>query len=210
MNLFLASRNEGKRREVAQILEPLGFSLRTPEEAGAPPGIEFPEDGDTFEDNALSKARALRALTGGWCLADDSGLEVDALGGSPGVRSARYAGCGGAAAERDRANLEKLLRELAGVAAPRRTARFVCVVALIGPDGAEIVARGECPGEIIETPRGRGGFGYDPVFVPHGYDRTMAELAPAEKNLISHRGRALRRLAERLRQSGIMASGAGG
>lgn len=210
MKLVLASRNEGKRREAEEILAPLGFRLCGPEEAGVGAEVEFPEEGDTFEQNAQSKARALQALVGGWCLADDSGLAVDALGGAPGVRSARYARSGGRGPARDRANLEKLLRELSGVAGAQRTARFVCVVALVGPGGVCLLTRGECQGRIIESPRGRGGFGYDPVFVPAGTTLTMAELSSEDKNRISHRGRALRALAEELRRRGLTASGAAG
>lgn len=210
MKLCLASRNAGKRREAEEILGPLGFQLLTPEEAGVAGGVEFPEEGDTFEENAASKARALYALVGGWCLADDSGLAVDALGGAPGVRSARYSGSSEHAEARDRANTQKLLRELSSVAAPLRTARFVCVVALVGPRGTSLLARGECLGEIIDAPRGHNGFGYDPVFVPVGYAQTLAELSSEEKNRISHRGRALRSLAEKLRHRKITASDAGG
>lgn len=205
MKLCLASRNAGKRREAEEILGPLGFDLLTPEEAGVGEGVEFPEEGGTFEENAVSKARALHALVGGWCLADDSGLAVDALGGAPGVRSARYAGSTDSGEARDRANTRKLLDALSSVAAPLRTARFVCVVALVGPRDQRLLARGECLGEIIDAPRGHNGFGYDPVFVPAGYAQTMAELPSGEKNRISHRGRALRSLAEEIRRHKITA-----
>ncbi|NMB74708.1 MAG: RdgB/HAM1 family non-canonical purine NTP pyrophosphatase [Myxococcales bacterium] len=209
MKLCLASRNAGKRREAEEILGPLGYALLTLEEAGVGSEVEFPEEGDTFEENAVSKARALQALVGGWCLADDSGLAVDALGGAPGVRSARYAASMDRAEARDRANTQKLLRELSCVASPHRTARFVCVVALVGPSDQCLLARGECLGEIIDAPRGHNGFGYDPVFVPAGYTQTMAELSSDEKNRISHRGQALRALARELRRRKIMASDAG-
>ena len=134
--------------------------------------------------------------TGGWVLGDDSGLEVDALGGAPGVHSARYAGSSATGVERDLANLRKLLDDMRAVPAGRRSARFVCVMVLVRPDGQHLVARGECPGVIVEEPRGENGFGYDPVFVPDGHVRTMAEMTMDEKNELSHRGRALRMLVK--------------
>jgi XTP/dITP diphosphohydrolase len=145
------------------------------------------EDGDTFEANAVKKAVEIARATGCWALADDSGLEVDALGGAPGVYSARYAGepCS------NEANNEKLLRELAG--RENRAARFRCVIALSDPEGNARTVDGDCRGSIAHRERGTGGFGYDPLFVPDGYNETYAELSPEVKHSISHRGRALRK-----------------
>ncbi|BBU21880.1 nucleoside-triphosphatase [Mycobacterium xenopi] len=147
---------------------------------------EVPETGVTFEDNALAKARGGFAATGLACVADDSGLEVDALNGMPGVLSARWAGVHGD----DAANTALLLAQLRDVPDERRGARFVSACALVSGSG-EVVVRGEWPGVIAREPRGGGGFGYDPVFVPEGETRTAAQLSPAEKDALSHRGRAL-------------------
>ncbi|SRR5258708_5372044 len=157
------------------------------------------EDTGTFAGNARKKALALQALLppGAWVLADDSGLCVDALGGEPGVESAYYAGPQGDYA----ANLRKLTEVTRHVPDDRRGAHFVCVLVLRGPDGVERVFEGRCPGALRREPEGRGGFGYDPLFIPDGHDRTYAELHEAEKNKISHRGRAWRFLADWLRSS---------
>jgi XTP/dITP diphosphohydrolase len=197
--VVVASRNRGKISEYRRMLERAGFSAVTMDQAGVGDQVELPEEGDTFEANALQKACALQEITGGWTLGDDSGLEVDALGGAPGVFSARYSGSDRRGPERDRANYEKLLRQLSNVADEDRTARFVCFIAMLGPDGRCITSRGTCEGRIALAPRGCGGFGYDPVFVAEGYSRTMAELSMDEKNRISHRGRALRSLVEKLK-----------
>jgi XTP/dITP diphosphohydrolase len=162
-----------------------------------PAGVELPpEEGETFAANALGKARVARAATGRAAIADDSGIEAVALGGRPGVHSARFAGEGAT----DEANLQKLLSELAE-AEDRRVA-YVCVIALVDDDGGERLFEGRCDGILAREPRGSGGFGYDPAFVPDdtGPDdrRTMAELEPAEKHAISHRGRAARSLADHL------------
>ena len=192
--LLVATRNEHKLRELGEAapgleLEPL------PEEIELPP-----EDGDTFAENALIKARATHAATGRPALADDSGIESAALGGRPGVRSARFAGEGAS----DEANLAKLLRELEG-AEDRRLA-YVCALALVSEAGEERVFEGRCEGVLASEPRGSGGFGYDPAFVPDdtgpGDNRTMAELSSDEKHAISHRGRAARALAEHLAVGG--------
>jgi len=193
VRVILATRNAGKVTEVAAIVG------EAAEVAGldALPGIELPpEVGDTYEKNALSKARAVAGQAGILALADDSGLEVDALGGRPGVRSSRYAGpsCDPAA------NNEKLSREIEGVPAGERGARFVCVAALVAADGRERLARGEVEGTITTAPRGEGGFGYDPLFVPAGHERTFAEMSPHEKNLISHRARAFREIVKYVRE----------
>lgn len=189
VRIVMASRNQHKVRELARVLaphalEPLPDSVPLP-----------PEDGATFTDNALLKARAVAAATGGAALADDSGIVVEALGGAPGVRSARFAGEDAT----DGQNLAKLLSELRG--AEDRRAAYVCVLALVEADGSERLFEGRCEGRLAEAPRGTGGFGYDPAFVPDdlvGPERTMAELEPAEKDAISHRGRAARALAAAL------------
>jgi len=195
--LVVASRNRGKVEEVGRLLSGLGLEVRSLDEAGVDPALELPEPHETFADNALSKARSLQRLLGGFALGDDSGLEVDVLGGAPGVRSARWAGVEGAG--RDAANNARLLHALAGVPAARRTARFVCCLALVGPAGELVTARASCEGVILAEARGQGGFGYDPLFLPAGCDRTMAELGLDEKNRLSHRGQALRALFEGLR-----------
>lgn len=188
--MILSTRNEHKVRELAEILP--GSNLEAlPEEVVLPP-----ETGTTFEENALIKARAAREATGQVSVADDSGLEVDALDGRPGVYSARYAGENASDGE----NLEKVLDDLAE-SGGEGTARYVCAIALID-DSGEHLFRGTCEGRLIQEPRGDGGFGYDPAFVPDATgdsdSRTMAELTPDEKNAISHRGDAARKLAAHL------------
>jgi XTP/dITP diphosphohydrolase len=182
VRLVLASRNRGKARELAPLLAPHEIEV-------LPEGVELPsETGQTFAANALVKARAAAAATGLPAIADDSGIEAQALGGAPGVRSARFAGQGATDAE----NLAKLLRE-----APAGSAvQYVCALALVDPArDVEQVFEGRCTGTLAARPRGEGGFGYDPAFVPDDApDRTMAELAPAEKDAISHRGHAARAL----------------
>lgn len=164
----------------------LGFRIRSLKDLPGCP--DFVEDGDSFEANALIKARGLRDYSGDWALADDSGLAVDALGGAPGIHSARFAGVHGD----DAANNRLLLEKLVDVA--DRTARFVCVLALCGPEGEEWVIRGECVGRIAFAPSGEAGFGYDPLFHPEGYDRSFAELGSEIKHIISHRSAALDKL----------------
>ncbi|OAT82382.1 XTP/dITP diphosphatase [Desulfotomaculum copahuensis] len=185
MQLVLATRNEGKIRELTALIAPLGFTISSL--ADYPQIPEVVEDGATFEENAVKKARAVAAAAGCPALADDSGLEVDYLGGAPGVYSARFAGRG----HDDRANNEKLLQMLRGVPAEKRTARFRCVVAVATPGGLVYTTEGVCAGMIGEEPRGKGGFGYDPLFYIPEYGKTFAELDPFIKNQISHRGRAL-------------------
>jgi XTP/dITP diphosphohydrolase len=189
--VILATGNKHKLREMRELLPALDLQP-------LPQGFEMPpEDGDSFEANALIKARAVHAATGGTVVADDSGIAAEALGGAPGIYSARYAGQGST----DQVNLEKLLREVAAADGSRRAA-YVCVLALIDADGIEHLFEGECEGTLIEQGRGEGGFGYDPAFVPDdtGPDdqRTYSELSDAEKNAISHRGRAARLLAAHL------------
>jgi XTP/dITP diphosphohydrolase len=187
VKLVLASRNSHKVREFRALLEGV-------EVIALPDGVQLPpETGETFEANAVPKARAAARATGRVSFADDSGIEAEALGGAPGVRSARFAGEGASDAD----NLAKLIAE----APPGSPLAYVCVIALIdSAAGEERTFEGRCTGTMAPTPRGTGGFGYDPVFVPDGGDgRTMAELSPAEKDAISHRGRAARALLEHLR-----------
>ncbi len=185
MRLVLASHNRGKLAEFRRILAGLDVELADPDSLDLP---EVEETGTTFTENALLKARAAVAATGLASVADDSGLVVDALGGEPGVRSARYAGRHGD----DAANLALVLERMAG--RDQRTARFVCVAALVAPDGREWTAEGTLEGVLTEAPRGTNGFGYDPVLQPLGETRTTAELTPQEKDAISHRGKAFRAL----------------
>jgi len=194
VRLVLASANPHKAAEITEILLAAGLDVETlPRPADVP---EVVEDGLTLEDNARLKAVALCAATGLPAVADDTGLEVDALGGAPGVWSARYAGEDATYEE----NVQKLLQELQGVPAERRTARFSTVALVRWPDGREVAAIGEVEGDIVEEARGAEGFGYDPVFRPaEGDGRTFAEMTPAEKHAVSHRGRAFRTLAEGLR-----------
>ncbi|WP_027716976.1 XTP/dITP diphosphatase [Desulfovirgula thermocuniculi] len=185
MKLVLATRNRGKIKELSALLAPLGYEVVSLEDF---PGVpEVPEDGATFAENAVKKAVAVARHTGHLALADDSGLEVDYLGGAPGVLSARFAGEHG----NDRANNEKLLALLAGVPPEKRTARFRCVVAVATPAGEVWTAEGSCEGVIADTPRGEGGFGYDPLFYVPELGKTFAELDPEVKNRLSHRARAL-------------------
>jgi XTP/dITP diphosphohydrolase len=188
VRLVLASRNQHKLRELEALLAPLELES-LPAEVELPP-----ETGETFADNALLKARAAAARTGRAALADDSGIEAAALGGAPGVRSARYAGEHASDGE----NLAKLLSEVPPGGDTR--VAYVCALAWVVPEVEELVVEGRCEGRLTHRPRGEGGFGYDPAFVPDDYDdgRTMAELTPAEKDAISHRGRAARELLERL------------
>jgi XTP/dITP diphosphohydrolase len=187
MRVGLATANEKKRAEIEAILAGFDVELVPMTELGVDSPVE---DGETFEANALIKARAVAYATGLPAIADDSGLEVDALGGAPGVRSARYAGEDAT----DEDNNAKLLAELAQHPEETWTARFVCAVALVTPDGDERVVRGHMEGRIIDEPRGANGFGYDPLFVSAGERRTNAELPSEVKNAHSHRGAALRAL----------------
>jgi XTP/dITP diphosphohydrolase len=188
--LLLASANPGKLRELRAILAGLPVELVGLADAGLGRPPEVAETGATFLENALTKARAYAAWSGLAAVADDSGLEVDALGGAPGVHSARYAGPGAD----DRANLDKLLAELAGVPPERRTARFRCAAVLVDPGLGEWHTEAAWEGRLLAAPRGEGGFGYDPVFVPDGWELTSAEVDQATKDAASHRGRAFRAL----------------
>jgi XTP/dITP diphosphohydrolase len=188
--VLLATGNDGKLAELRALLPP---RVRVLGLADVPAYEALPETGATFEDNALIKARQAAAETGILALADDSGLQVDALSGMPGVLSARWSGMHGD----DAANNALLLAQIADVPDERRGAAFVSAVALVSPDGRTEVTRGRWPGRIIRAPRGSNGFGYDPLFVPgesdaDGTGRTSAELTPEQKNALSHRGRAMR------------------
>ena len=185
MKLLIATRNRHKLEEIRAILNLPGLELIGADEMPGLPEVE--EDAPTFEGNAIKKARTLAQASGCWTLADDSGLEVEALGGAPGVISARYAGSEASTP----ANNAKLLRELAGVT--DRGARFRCVLALCAPDGRSWTVEGLCEGRMLESPRGANGFGYDPLFMPEGHSQTFAELPASVKNGMSHRGRALQR-----------------
>ncbi|MBF6215556.1 RdgB/HAM1 family non-canonical purine NTP pyrophosphatase [Nocardia puris] len=189
--VLVASRNAKKLNELRRILAEAGVAgVEIVGLDDVPPYDEAPETGATFEENALAKARDGAAATGLPCVADDSGLEVDALNGMPGVLSARWSGRHGD----DAANSALLLGQLGDVPDERRGARFVSACALVVPGGAETVVRGEWPGSIARKPVGYGGFGYDPLFIPDGGEVSAAQLTPAEKDAASHRGRALREL----------------
>jgi XTP/dITP diphosphohydrolase len=189
MKLLIATGNAHKLREIRAILNLPGLEIVSPREWPHPlPTVE--EDGATFEANAIKKAMFTALAAGLWTLADDSGLEVDALGNAPGVRSARYAG----EPSNDANNNALLLKNLAGES--NRTARFRCAIALCSPKGRSQVVDGACPGSILAVPRGSHGFGYDPLFVPDGHTLTFAELTDAGKNAISHRAKALQKARE--------------
>ena len=194
MKVVLASRNRHKVIEIAALLADLELDLIGIDDVA--PGVPLHEDEPTFEGNALAKARQAAAATGLPALGDDSGLEVDALGGAPGVWSARYAGL----PSDDARNNAKLLGALAGVPGGKRTGRYRCVAAYVNPAaGQELTAAGACEGVILEAGRGSGGFGYDPLFCLPALGKTMAEIALAEKNRLSHRAAAFRALATKLR-----------
>ena len=184
--IVAASRNKHKIDEMQAILKKFGMEIISRDDAGVPK-IEIEEDGETFEENSYKKAYEIMKLCGKTTISDDSGLMVDYLGGAPGVFSARFAGEDG----NDAKNNEKLLTLLADLPYKERRAKFVSVITMVFPDGESITARGECPGHIIDTPVGENGFGYDPLFVPDGFQRTFAQLSPEEKNEISHRANAL-------------------
>jgi XTP/dITP diphosphohydrolase len=189
--VVVATRNAGKLREILRICADWPVRWVTHGDVSWP---DVEETGRSYQENALLKARAVAEATGEVALADDSGIEVDALGGAPGPRSARFSGPGAT----DGGNLRALLRAVAGVPRPGRTARYRAVAGMAWPGGSVAWAEGTCEGFLRTRPAGTGGFGYDPIFEPEGWDRTMAELSPEEKDRISHRGRALRALGERL------------
>lgn len=189
MKIIAATKNKNKLREFGEILN--GFEIISQEDAGI--DIDVEETGTTFEENSMLKAKAIFDATGITAIADDSGLCVDALGGEPGVYSARYGGEG----YDDSGRVQLLLKNMQNVPDDKRTARFVCAITLVGADGV-ITARGECEGKIHYEPKGENGFGYDPVFFVEKYGKTMAEVSPEEKNAISHRGKALKIFARKL------------
>jgi XTP/dITP diphosphohydrolase len=190
--LLLATRNTKKLEELQRILDAVGLSIDLVGLSAVDDYEEVPETGLTFAENALLKAREGVAHTGLPTAADDSGLAIDALAGMPGVFSARWSGRHGD----DRANLDLVLAQISDVADDLRGAAFVCAAALVLPDGREFVVDGQMRGRVIRFPEGMGGFGYDPIFVADGESRTNAELTPAEKDAISHRGKAFRALAD--------------
>lgn len=192
MKAVFASRNKHKAEQVTLLLQKV--ELVSLDDVA--PGLELVEPHDTFVDNARAKARAVVDTTGLAAIADDSGLEVDALGGAPGVHSARYAGVGAT----DDDNNRKLVAELRGVPTGELSCRYRCVAILVMPDGQEVVAEGTCDGTVVLEPRGDLGFGYDPHVIPEGDTRTMGEIPLDEKLLFSHRGRAFRSLADRIAQ----------
>ena len=194
LRVALATKNPGKVREIASVLGDAPIELVGPDPVWVPP----PEDDPSYRGNALIKARSLVSLFGGPVLADDSGIEVDALDGAPGPRSARYAGEGAS----DEENLHKLIEVVRRTPERARGARYRCVAVLVTPAGEEHVAEATVEGTLIAEPRGSGGFGYDPIFVPIGDGHTMAELSPEEKDAISHRGKAFRALIPALRTLG--------
>ena len=190
IKVVIASKNSGKIAEFKRILGEVGISIVT--------DIEFPdvdETGSTFEENALLKAHAVSRHTKLPALADDSGLSVDALNGAPGIFSARWSGVHGD----DGANIKRLLKDLSGVAENKRGAEFIAVLALVRPDGEELLIRGELRGKIRNQPVGANGFGYDPIFEPENSNRTLGEMSAAEKDAISHRSKALTELTPRIR-----------
>ena len=193
--IIAASSNEHKIKEIQAIMAKFAMTVISRKEAGVA-DFEIEEDGETFEENSYKKAIEIMKATGQITVADDSGLMVDYIGGAPGVYSARFAGeqCD------DAKNNEKLLKLLSGVPDKERTAKFVSVITLIFPDGEALVARGECHGRIIHTPVGENGFGYDPLFVPDGQNKTFAQLSEEEKNSISHRAKALKKLEKLLEE----------
>ncbi|HEX9712177.1 MAG TPA: RdgB/HAM1 family non-canonical purine NTP pyrophosphatase [Actinomycetota bacterium] len=193
VRVALASANPGKVREIGSILGE-GIEVIPPDPAWVAP----PEDDATYRGNALAKARSLLELMGMPCIADDSGIEVDALEGEPGPRSARFAGPGAT----DEANLQKLIAIVRETPLEQRGARYRCVAVIVTPDGRDRIAEDTVEGTLITEPHGSGGFGYDPIFVPVGEQRTMAQLTAVEKDAISHRGKAFRALATAIRSLG--------
>ena len=194
--VVIASRNEHKIDEMRRILHEAGLSLDLVGIQEFPDLPDVDETGETFAENALLKAREICAFTGLPAIADDSGLCVDALGGMPGIFSARWSGTHG----NDLANLQLLLAQISHVASDRRTASFRCAAAIVTPGGVEKVVEGVMAGRLIDTPRGTNGFGYDPIFIADGYSITTAEMDSASKDAISHRGRAIAALAPTLSQ----------
>lgn len=192
--LVVASSNKHKIDEISKVTKKFGIDVISRDDAGIPIEFDIEENGSTFEENSYIKAKAIMDICGKPTIADDSGLMVEALGGAPGVYSARFAG----EDQNDERNNEKLKDLLKDVSYKDRRAKFISVITLLFPDGRKIVVRGECPGHIIEEERGHNGFGYDPLFVPEGYGSTFGMLSPEVKNEISHRAMALKSLAKEL------------
>lgn len=188
-----ATKNRHKVREIEAITDGYGIHIVTRDEAGVP-DIDIVEDGDTFEENSYKKAYEVMKMCGEITIADDSGLEVDCLDGAPGVYSSRFAGTDGD----DEANNRKLKELIRDVPFEKRTARFVSVITMVWPDGKTLVARGEAEGHVIPEEHGENGFGYDPMFIPLGYDITFGQFDSDDKNRISHRGKALEKLRKLL------------
>lgn len=197
--IIAATQNKHKIKEIDAITGLFGLKVISRDEAGVPP-FEVEETGMTFEENSYIKALAIMKASGRATIADDSGLEVDCLDGAPGVYSARFAGIEGEGA--DEANNRKLIRLLKDVPYEERTARFVSVITMVYPDGRTLSARGEVEGHLVLKERGTHGFGYDPLFVPLGYDITFGQFTPEEKNKISHRRNALQKLQQLLEEEG--------
>ncbi len=194
MDILVATRNAGKLAELRELLGDSGVRLLSPDEAGITDDVD--ETGTTFEENARLKASGYARAAGMYAVADDSGLEVDALNGAPGVFSARYAG----AETGFQQKMETLLAEMKASGSASRSARFVCVMAFSAPDGNIVfTAEGICPGSIADRPAGTAGFGYDPIFIPDGYDRTFGELTADIKNTVGHRSKAARAFVRYLR-----------
>jgi len=186
--VIVATRNKGKVREIREALKGLGLRIYALSDFRDVPEVE--EDGKSFTENALKKARFYSKVFGKLTMADDSGLEVDGLKGMPGIYSARYSGEGASSQK----NNEKLLQEMEGISLSKRGARFKCIIAMVSPEGREAMAEGACKGRIGFREKGKKGFGYDPLFILPKYGKTMAELSLEEKNKISHRGKALRKI----------------
>jgi XTP/dITP diphosphohydrolase len=200
LDIVLATTNPGKVAEIDEIMSGLPIRFLTKQQVSHWPPIA--ETGSSYLENALIKARALARATGKAALADDSGIEVDALDGAPGIRSARFSGPGATEAQNN-STLAELMRD---IPPERRTARYRCVAVVVMPDGTEITAEGTCEGSIAMNPAGEGGFGYDPWFIPLGYEHTFGELSAETKHAISHRGKALRHLAKKLEVTGILSA----
>ncbi len=201
MKLLAATRSAGKQREFTRVLQPAGIDVVFPDDVGLYPAQaeDMLELGETFEANARRKAEHFVRLSGLPTVADDSGLEVLSLGGAPGVRSRRWAGASGTDAEVDAANNAELVRRLAGAAEARRGARYRCVLVYLPNQGSvPHVFEGACAGRILQQPKGEGGFGYDPYFLSEELGKTFGEASPDEKDSVSHRGRALRKLVASL------------
>ena len=196
--IVAATQNNHKIREIEAITKKFGMTIISRNEAGIP-DIEIVEDGETFEENSYKKAYEIMKLCGKITIADDSGLEVDCLGGAPGVYSSRFSGSDGD----DEANNRKLISLIKDVPYEERTGRFVSVITMVFPEGDKIVARGEVDGHLLLEPEGSNGFGYDPLFVPAGYNESFGRIDPEIKNRISHRANALTELGKKLRDKEV-------